>query len=651
MGSHNNVSSRRPAGFLTRLRRDCSGNTLAIVGAALIPLTAMIGSGVDLSRAYMAQTRLQSACDAAALAGRRIMSGDTLTPAVTAEANRFFNFNFAQNLYQTAAFTPVVTRPSTGTVRVTAATTIPTAVMHMFGFENLSLSVTCDASLSFVNTDVMLVLDVTGSMRDPINGTPKIVSLREAVMALYNTLAPTQVQLEAAGLRLRYGIVPYSSTVNVGRLLYNLDADYLARNAEYSTRVANMNTPVHVGTPGTPKPAETEEYDRSISQSDCDRYGRNVSFPGFGGSPASGGTAPAPTWSRTFSNNEASGVDWGWRGSDDRNGGERSCRRRYIETDTTYVTEYRFTNWSFSGESVNVSTFRNPASSVSIADFDLDEQPTGRVPRAGPYDMRELEADGTDVPSTTSRWNGCIEERQTLPTITPSANLTIPSDAYDLNINLIPYDDDTRWRPMWGDITYRRTAGVTSQTVINDDVQRMSEAACPAAARTLEAMSQSGMQTFVNGLQPTGSTYHDIGMIWGARMISSGGVFADSPDEFNGMPVSRHIIFMTDGQMDTANNIYAFHGIERNDQRVSGMSNPSEAELNNRHMQRFSMICNAAKANNTQIWVIAFGTTVSAPMQACASNANQASTASNRDQLIARFAEIGRNIGALRLTQ
>ena len=47
--------------------RDARGNTLAIVGAALVPLAGMIGSGVDMSRAYMAKTRLQSACDAAAL--------------------------------------------------------------------------------------------------------------------------------------------------------------------------------------------------------------------------------------------------------------------------------------------------------------------------------------------------------------------------------------------------------------------------------------------------------------------------------------------------------------------------------------------------------------------------------------------------------
>ena len=43
-------------------------------------------------------------------------------------------------------------------------------------------------------------------------------------------------------------------------------------------------------------------------------------------------------------------------------------------------------------------------------------------------------------------------------------------------------------------------------------------------------------------------------------------------------------------------------------------------------MQRFKMICNAAKGMSISIWVIAFGTTLSAEMQECASNANQAST-------------------------
>ena len=348
------------------------------------------------------------------------------------------------------------------------------------------------------------------------------------------------------------------------------------------------------------------------------------------------------TWTRAFSNNEASGVDWGWSGSD-TSGTTRSCRRRYVQTNQTYhtVVHWESNGWRYEPESVDVSTYKL-GTAVTIATSD-----DGETPESGNYDPLEIAQNATTGAATTAvTWNGCIEERETVSTITSTSGYNIPSNAYDLNINLVPHDDHTRWRPMFPQISYRRTAGSASATTGS-----ATSSACPAAARRLTAWTRGEMQTYVNGLIPTGSTYHDIGMIWGARMISNAGIFADSPDNFNGMPVARHIIFMTDGQMDTDNQIYAFQGIERNDMRVSGQSNPSESDLNSRHMQRFKMVCNAAKSMNASIWVIAFGTTLSAEMLECASNANQASTISNRDALIARFRQIGSNIGALRLTQ
>jgi hypothetical protein len=126
-------------------------------------------------------------------------------------------------------------------------------------------------------------------------------------------------------------------------------------------------------------------------------------------------------------------------------------------------------------------------------------------------------------------------------------------------------------------------------------------------------------------------------------------VFADSPDTFNGMPVNRHIIFMTDGQLEPSTTVYSAYGVETNDRRVTGSSS-GDGQYES-HLQRFRMICNAAKGLNVSIWVIAFGTTLSNDMRDCASNANQASTSANRDQLIARFRQIGNQIGALRLTQ
>jgi Flp pilus assembly protein TadG len=641
--------------FLHAMRRDVRGNTLVIVAAALVPLAGIVGSGVDMSRAYMAKTRLQSACDAASLAGRRIMQNDTLNQNVTDEAVRFFNYNFPQHLFDTATFTPSVTKPTSGTIRVTAATSIPTTVMRIFGFTTLPLSVSCDASLNFVNTDVMLVLDTTGSMNDDVRGhrtssdaNRKITALRDAVMALYDTLKPTQDQLEGNGMRLRYGIVPYSSTVHVGELIRAVNPDYLADTVSYQSRDVLFSTPAMTPSPVADTPVQ-EVYSGSISQDDCDKYGKNQNFTGFTASGTSGGgPAPAATWTRSYRNNENAGTDWGWSGAADTSGTKRTCRRWATTTNTTYATRYAYTTDTVGtttydtsqfklGEPVTIGLDRN-SSNDQTDDFD------GTMPASNSYNLIQIAGGGQGMGTRSTTWNGCIEEPDTVDTIVAGGGYAIPSGAYDLDINLIPTGDQMRWRPMWPDIVWTRNGS-------SDNGREVSGAACPAEAKRLQAWTRDSLETYVNGLNPEGSTYHDIGMIWGARLLSSGGIFADSPSTFNGMPVSRNIIFMTDGQMDTDNDIYHAYGVERYDQRITGMSNANESERNGRHTQRFKMICNAAKAMGYSIWVIAFGTTLTSDMIECASNPNQASTIADRDALIARFQQIGSQIGALRLTQ
>lgn len=589
----------RQGGVLRRLIRDTRGNTLAMVGAALVPLAGMIGSGVDLSRAYMARTRLQSACDAATLAGRRVMTNDTLSQEVTDEANKFFNFNFQQGLYETATFTPVVTRPEAGTVRIEAATTIPTVIMHMFGYETLPLAVECEASQNFVNTDVVLVLDVTGSMAVTTDGVTQIQALRDAVMALYDELAPVQAQLEANGMRLRYGIVPYSSSVNIGDALIAADSNYVANSWTYQSRVPVYSTS-----------SAAERVGTNMTSDQCNAYRRSRS-------PANSFPATQKITVRPGSGNR------------------RPCDVITITYSTDDIGDFADL-WYHDARVLDTSVFKTGASTP--------------VP--------------TRYPGTTrnSEWSGCIEERDTVDTINGSSGYSIPDGAWDLNINHVPDSDATRWRPHWPEVIYTR-GGTAAQTYLDgsgqDDGdsyrQRMTRYAaaayaCPAPARRLQAWTRGNMQTYVDALEAIGGTYHDIGMIWGARFISAGGVFGtDNPDTFNGMPVAKHVIFMSDGQLAPNDYTYTSYGIEELDQRVTGSSSAS-GQLN-RHSQRFKMICNSARGMNVSIWVVAFNTAVDSGLSECASSASQTVTAANRDELIEKFTEIGKNIGALRLTQ
>lgn len=561
--------ARRPgagSGFLTRLARDTRGNAIIIMGAALVPLLCIMGGGIDISRYYMAQARLQQACDSASLAGRRAMTDGTVDATVRAEATKFFNFNFPQGSYRTDPFTPVISEAANSTVVIRADTTMPMTIlaipatfMKSWAIAEVPLTVTCNAKQDFVNTDIMLVLDVTGSMDQTISGTRKIASLRSAVLALYDELKPVQNQLEAAGLRLRYGVIPYSSGINVGKILRATNSGYVAADDwTYQSRV-----PIFRNT--------------GVTNAWC--------------------TARNGTWNST-------------------SGGR--CDHR----DSTAGGTFR--SWAYEPVTHDISTYVTGAATAT---------PT-RMP-------------GTN---TTSTWAGCIEERQTVNTVTSSSGYTIPSGAKDLNIDLKPTaDKTTKWKPFWPEVEY-----LPSNIYNYDGEDNKPQWACPTEAKKLQPWERSDLNTYLNTLTPTGGTYHDNGMIWGARFISPDGIFsADNPNTYGNMPVSRFIIFMTDGLIDTGyETLYTTYGVERWDARVTpGGNSSNETDQTSRHNQRFKMMCNAAKSKNISIWVVAFASSLDATLTECASSASQASTSANQAQLIAKFVEIGKNIGSLRLTQ
>ena len=140
------TGERAGMNFLTRLRRNIAGNTVAIVAAALVPLVALIGSGVDMSRAYMVESRLQQACDAGVLAGRKEMGNSTWTTAAANVASEYFEVNYASDYLGSQDVSFVPTNPSgTTTVEGTASVRLPTVIMQFFTFSELNLAVDCAA--------------------------------------------------------------------------------------------------------------------------------------------------------------------------------------------------------------------------------------------------------------------------------------------------------------------------------------------------------------------------------------------------------------------------------------------------------------------------------------------------------------------------
>ncbi|HVJ01181.1 MAG TPA: Tad domain-containing protein, partial [Sphingomonas sp.] len=228
----------RARGFLSTLARDTRANTLAMMAMALIPLAGMVGGGIDISRMYIVKTRLQHACDAGALAGRKAMGSGAWSQTVNGVANypramaeKFFVGNYDSTAYGATGVTKSFAE-NAGKVTGTASATVPMTLMRIFGKRSETLSVACDAEMRLPNTDVMFVLDTTGSMNDVPSGDnkTKMAGLKIAVKCFYQILSRLDVAdtdcegPEPSGgtggqIQIRFGFVPYATNVNVGRLL------------------------------------------------------------------------------------------------------------------------------------------------------------------------------------------------------------------------------------------------------------------------------------------------------------------------------------------------------------------------------------------------------------------------------------------------
>ena len=88
-----------------RLTHDRRGSIMPIGAVALVVLAGLAGGGVDISRAYITQNRLQSACDAGVLAGRKAVGSAGYNASAKAQADAFFDTNFDKDEQGVASVT------------------------------------------------------------------------------------------------------------------------------------------------------------------------------------------------------------------------------------------------------------------------------------------------------------------------------------------------------------------------------------------------------------------------------------------------------------------------------------------------------------------------------------------------------------------
>lgn len=668
---------------MAALARDKRGNTLAIIAASLIPLAGMVGGGVDLSRMYIVKTRLQHACDAGALAGRKQMGGGTWafnSYAARTAAERFFDANIQASPYGAASVSRTFTE-SAGKVTGVASATLPMTLMRVLGKTTETLSVTCDAEMRLPNTDVMFVLDVTGSMGSKAVSTDsqtKMEALKSAVKCFYETVARLDTAETCAGgapsggtsntVQIRFGFVPYATNVNVGKLL---PTDWIANNWSYQTREPQYTTNTTTNWVDGPVSQTSTEYQRTDSanfqnwspntttatEQACRDSVPAPSTPTLSGSESgrqneqTTGTNPrTTTWYTTQP------ADWyeyqfrDWRDSDDR------CRRRrdsvsgnfvryYSMTSTgTEVTTQTFNRWRYALISKDISGLKNGTSWNNSVSMNIGYEGA----------MRSL------------TWDGCIEERQT---VSQSSYSPIPSGAKDLDIDLVPSTSDptTQWGPALPGAIYARDVTTDwnqldrSESLTTTDYYNSVPYYCPTEAKKLQAWpTASTFVSYVDGLTPNGNTYHDIGLLWGARFVSPTGIFR-SENEYTpqGGEIERHLIFMTDGEACTNDTDYAAYGFPWLDRRTTDPSSAptggclTTGTITQQVNARTAAICTAVKNKNITLWVIWFGasnTTIEGMMQSCATPGRYFA-ARNSTDLQNTFRSIADQISQLRLTK
>ncbi|BDI60846.1 TadE/TadG family type IV pilus assembly protein [Qipengyuania nanhaisediminis] len=650
---------------------DESGSLLPIAAMGFLVLAAIVGGGVDLSRASKAENRLQAACDAGVLAGRRAVYMNGFDDDAQAEANRYFlnNFEATSHGASSVSFTPS-SNDNGNTVAASAQADVETTIMKAFGFDTIPITVTCSASMGVGNSDVTMVLDTTGSMgwRLTSGGPTKLSMLQDAMKNFYDTVASSTA---GGSARIRYAFVPYSSTVNVGQLLYNANPAWLVDSMDIQSRVAVFGTETTQGDfEGWDDPTYSSSSGRSSSRlvdqgvydstQHSSRGACNRSKPS---NTSWTNTGSASSESETSINEEGQQVTTTTT-TQTQTRTRYTCVRltrreggRRIRYFAVYFYEYERDEYEYEYET------RDPIyeeETVSVFDHYAFRQENYDTSAYKTFAATTTPT-GDEGADQTSTWEGCIEERATTPadsfTFTAGSGIT-PAAAIDLDIDSVPTtDDDTKWRPLWPELAYYRTAWVSTRRggywdLTDEDETRNGGKAysfCPQSARLLAEMSETAFDNYTDSLRAEGNTYHDLGILWGARLSSPQGIFASNVNVAppNGGNVARHLIFMTDGQMQPNIAVQTAYGIEYHDKRVTGDGSDNHTE---RHNSRFAALCEAVKAKGIRLWVIAFATGLSDAMSECASDSS-AFTADNASELNEAFQEIANEVGELRITQ
>ncbi len=219
----------------TSFLKSTSGNVAIMLSLAAVPLLLGVSAGIDILRQNDTQTLLQTATDAAAIAGSGFAQTDMAKAKTAVE-----NYLVENEAYKAIASSPEVETgvdKQSGDFYVRVSGTIDTTFMGLVGLNTLGVGAYSEVSAGGQDLEVALVLDNTASM----NSEGRLVSLKAAAKSLVDTVFKAK---PPTGY-LKVGIVPFADYVNVG--LGNRNASWMNVPKDYSEIIKNYASVTYTG--------------------------------------------------------------------------------------------------------------------------------------------------------------------------------------------------------------------------------------------------------------------------------------------------------------------------------------------------------------------------------------------------------------------
>jgi Flp pilus assembly protein TadG len=603
--------------MIPQLRRywlNDSGNAALLFALALAPLSVLAGGMIDYSRAASARIFLQNALDAALL---KVVADPTIALENRKEAIQIALEGYLKSRNHLSS-AELQYSDTNGYVQVSAAAVNTNIFGSVIGLSGTRVAVNAAASAGGRETEVALVLDVTGSMRNDM------AALRQSASDLVNALMS-----RSTGKNLRVSVVPYVASVNVGAAnLTSRQIDAAAASRWHAThmrwswmariqncQLENSGSNNNLQHPGTPS-----GDDKSGNLIDA-IY--NFATTLIGITPAYAEVTPSTRKPLQGTIITVPHVDGGT---------------------ISVLLPHGFNQ-------IRTCWMANPATISHVDLFNRIPNVTWKgcvEARPEPYDVTDVAPDPHD-PNTLFVpyfWHDETDDGQSwwnyANNYMPDGDLPVGwvfHDHWHRNSNILKYD------------------GVTSALVDETPPHTKGpNAGCPDELLPLTDDQDVILQK-INSLShwESGGTITSEGIAWGWRTLSPSPPFTEARPYGEAAKV---LVVMTDGKNSfVANDVwgpiiseYTAYGFLRSKRFPNFSFSDIEAYLN----QRTQLVCENAKREGVEIYTILFNEvdiTARMMMQQCASSSDRFFYASSQEELAVAFKSIGESIGAVRLLQ